>query len=110
MLFISRARLARLFERLSRNYDRKFSFVEDVINSCKTMPQLENAATWAFKIMESGQKIEKRKLNDNYFGAIGYFDMLDEIDEYFSLKEEIIKLLYDRKIEELEQEAESDQK
>ena len=94
--------MRRLIDRLSRNYDRKFSYIEDVMKSCITLDQLDHAAIWASAVMESGRKTEKKKVNDYYFGAIGYFDMMDEVGEYFDLKREIIGLLFDRKVNELE--------
>lgn len=96
-----RKRINNFNNRVHRIYDKKFSFIESVLDSCVTLDQLDNAACWASTVLEQYHKYEKDRLRQiiNYFV---YIDLLDVVNDYFGPKQENINLIFERKIEEVE--------
>ena len=98
---ISNKRSKKIKEKIHRVYDRKFYFIESVLNSCATLDQVDCAARWGASVMEQYHKHEKYRVNKFY--TIFYRpELLDIINKYFSLKQDIINLIFERKINEIE--------
>lgn len=78
----------RLLEKLMRNYDSVFAFIERVMVSCKTEKQLENAFRWAENYCR--QREEAVAANDSvshYFTIARYFSAkFDMINEHYLRK------------------------
>ena len=96
-----RKRIENFKDRVHRLYDRKFSYIEGVLNSCVTLDQVDHGAHWGSIVMDQYKNYEKRRL-DKLYNVFTYFDMADVIDKYFGLKQEIIGLIFERKVKEIE--------
>lgn len=94
-------RIKNFNNRVHRLYDRKFSYVESVLNSCVTLDQLTHCAQWASTVMTQYEGYEKRRI-DKLYDLLAYLDLHDVISKYFSLKQEIIGLIFERKVREIE--------
>ena len=100
-MFIRRKRISNFNDRVHRIYDKKFSFIESVLNSCVTLDQIDHGARWASTVMEQYHKHEKDRLSQ-LFDCFTYFELADVVNEYFGLKQDIIALIFDRKVKEIE--------
>ena len=94
-------RIQNFTNRVQRIYGKKFSYIERVLNSCVTLDQLGSAARWASTVMTQYEAYEKRRLNQlrNLFIRLDFYDV---VDKYFDLKQQIINLIFERKIKEIE--------
>ena len=96
-----RKRIKNFNNRVHRLYDRKFSYVEGVLNSCVTLDQLTHGAQWASTVMTQYEGYEKRRL-DKLCDVFTHIDLLGVVNKYFNLKQEIIGLIFERKVREIE--------
>lgn len=94
-------RIKNFNNRVHRLYDRKFSYVEGVLNSCVTLDQLTHGAQWASTVMSQYERHEKGRLG-KLCDVFTYIDLLGVVNKYFNLKQEIIGLIFERKVKEIE--------
>lgn len=96
-----RKRIQNFNDRVHRLYDRRFSCVEGVLNSCVTLDQLTHGAQWASTVMSQYKDHEKRRL-DKLCDVFTHIDLIDVVNKYFNLKQQIIDLIFERKVKEIE--------
>ena len=93
-------RIQNLNSRIHRIYDKKFSHIETVLNSCTTHDQIYCCVRWASEVIQQYHEYEKERL-DKLYNVFDYIDMVDIVDEYFDLKQDIVYLLSERKTKEI---------
>lgn len=96
-----RKRVRNFNDKIHRIYDRKFLYIENVLNSCTTLDQLAVGAKWASNVM-SQYKAHETKHLDKLYGLVAYVNMNNVINKYFDLKQEIILLIFNRMADEIE--------
>lgn len=96
-----RKRIQNFTNRVHRLYDSKFSYVESMLNSCVTLDQLDHSARWGSTVMTQFMNHEKQRLNQ-LCNLLTYIELTDVVSEYFSLKQDIIGLIFERKVKEIE--------
>ena len=69
-----------------------------------TLDQLDHTARWASTVMTQYMNYEKKRLGKlfNFCGILAYIDLNDVVSEYFNLKQDIIGLIFERKVKEIE--------
>lgn len=96
-----RKRIQNFNDRVHRLYDRRFSYIEGVLNSCVTLDQLTHGAQWASTVMSQYKNHEILRLG-KLCDVFTYIDLIDVVCKYFDLKQEIIALIFERKVKEIE--------
>ena len=54
-----RKRLEKFKEKIYRIYNKRFAFMETVLNSCVTLDQLDTSARWAADVLEQYRQHER---------------------------------------------------
>lgn len=98
-----RMRLKKFDENVRRSFERKFAFIESVLNSCVDLDQLDNVARWASSVINQYHEYEIGRIGDYTF--FGYFKYKNMIDEYFGLKQGIVGLIFERMVKKIEKQA-----
>lgn len=84
-------------ENLYETYNGRFSFIEEVLDSCTTVEQVESVAQWAFNIMDQYYRKEKN-MSRRKNGIIGHVKALNTLNEYFGFEKVVLAALYGQKI------------
>ena len=102
-----RKRINNFTKRVHRIYDKKLFFIEKVINSCVTLDQLYSAGGWAATVIEQYHKHELDRLSQ-LLNLFLHIEMHNVVNEYFFLKQDIINLVVERKMEDIDRQEDTE--
>ena len=86
---------------------KKLFFIEKVINSCVTLDQLYSAGGWAATVIEQYHKHELDRLSQ-LLNLFLHIEMHNVVNEYFFLKQDIINLVVERKMEDIDRQEDTE--
>ena len=92
-----RKHIKKFIDRAHELYDWKFSHIENVLNSCQTIQQLDRAWLWALAVTKQIEDFEDRRIQKCYGTSLYLLLKLRLIcDMFFQHKYDVIDFVYNK--------------